>query len=122
MDLDQILLQPFSTVVKILNENQGVLAVGIFVLTILFGWISGIFKVLWRKPNLKICSLLGPTFVCVFGTGKKYNCYDTHSTGIALYLKISNVGVSPTTINHIKVGYLQYRQFIFRYNVTTRTV
>ena len=108
MELNQILWQQLSITAKILNENQGVLAVGLFVLTILLGWISGIFKSFRRKPELKMRTLPGPTFACVFGTGRKHNGCDTHSTGIALYLKISNVGMSPTTIAEIKVGYHKY--------------
>lgn len=108
MDLDQIFLQPLSTVPKILNENQGVLTVALFILSILLGWISGLFKALRRKPDLKICVRPGPSFACVFGTGRKHDGYDTHSTGIALYLKISNVGISPTTITQVKVGYRRF--------------
>ena len=79
--------------------------VGLFMLTILLGWISGVFKALRRKPELKISTLPGPTFVCVFGTGNKRDGYDTHSTGIALYLRISNVEMSSTSITDVKVGY-----------------
>ena len=63
------------------------------------------FKSLRRKPDLRIKVIPGPTFVCVFGTGGKHGGYDTHSTGIALYLRVSNVGVLPTSITNIKVGY-----------------
>ena len=107
MDLDHFLLLALSTAPKTLNENQGVLAVGLFVLTILLGWVSGIFKALRRKPDIKMCTLPGPTFACVFGTGRKHNGYDTHCTSIALYLRVSNVGTSPTTITDVKVGYRQ---------------
>ena len=115
MDLDQIFLQPLSTVPKLLNENQGILAVVLFILSILLGWISGLFKILWRKPDLKIYVLPGPTFACVIGTGREHNGYDTHSTGIALYLKISNVGRSPTTIAQIKVGYRRFPRNILEF-------
>ena len=80
------------------NENQGVLAIGLFVLTILLGWTSGIFKALRRKPDLKMWTLPRPTFACVFGTGRKHNGYDAHSTGIALYLRISNSSDIPSLI------------------------
>ena len=114
MDLNHLLWQPISTVPKILNDNPGVLAVGLFVLTILLGWVSGIFKALRRKPDLKMWTLPGPTFACVFGAGGTHNGHDTHSTGIALYLRISNVGVSSTTITGVKVG---YRQNMFPRNI-----
>ena len=122
MDLNQILLQPLSAVPKLLNENQGVLTVVLFVLTILIGWISGIFKAILRKPNLKIRVLPGPTFACVFGTGGNHNGYDTHSTGIALYLNISNVGLSPTEITQIKVGYRRLPRNILEFYATADEV
>ena len=97
--------QSVSKAIAALNENQGVLTATIFILTILLGWLSGIFRTLRRKPELKIETLLGPTFVCVFGTGTKHQNYDTHRTAIALYLRVSNVGAMSTDITGIKVGY-----------------
>ena len=97
--------QQLTELALILNENQGVLTLSIFIITILLGWISGVFKELRSKPELKIETLLGPTFVCVFGTGNKHGIYDTHQTGIALYLRVSYVGVSATNINSVRVGY-----------------
>ncbi|MGH7802165.1 MAG: hypothetical protein ACREOW_16320 [Thermodesulfobacteriota bacterium] len=39
----------FRNLTKWLNENQGVVAVLIFALTILFGWFSGLFKLIFGK-------------------------------------------------------------------------
>lgn len=105
MDDKLNIAQSVSKTIATLNENQGVLAVAVFILTILLGWFSGIFRALRRKPELKIETLLGPTFVCVFGTGRKYKSYDVHRTGIALYLRISNVGALSTSVIGVKVGY-----------------
>ncbi len=99
------IMQSVHQTIAFLNENQGVLTAAIFLLTILLGWFSGIFKALRRKPELKIETLAGPTFVCVFGTGRRHENYDLHRTGIALYLRISNAGVVSTDITEIKVGY-----------------
>ena len=49
--------------------------------------------------------MLGPTFVCTFDTGSKHEDHDVHRTGIALYLRVTNVGTSATTVNGIRVGY-----------------
>ena len=97
--------QQLAEIALILNENQGVLTLSIFIITILLGWISGVFKALRSQPELKIETLLGPTFVCVFGTGNKHGIYDTHQTAIALYLRVSNVGVTATSISNLRVGY-----------------
>ena len=43
--------------------------------------------------------------MCTFDAGSKYEGHDVHCTGIALYLKVTNVGVSATSIDKIKVGY-----------------
>lgn len=97
--------QSFQLVIDIINENQGIVTIGIFVLTIVLGWISGIFKSFRRKPELKIETIQGPTFVCVFRTGGMHRGHEIHRTGIALYLRVTNVGISSTSITSIKVGY-----------------
>lgn len=94
-----------SVIVGWLNANQGVLSLVIFTATIMFGWFSGIFASLGRKPKLRIEPIDGPTFVCTFGTGNQHEGYDSHQTGIALYLKITNVGSAPTSIEKVAVGY-----------------
>ena len=52
-------------------DNLEVLALALFVLTILLRWVSHILKALQRKPNLKIRTLPQPTFACVFGMAAK---------------------------------------------------
>lgn len=88
-----------------INENSGFVGVLIFIATILMGWVSGIFKSLVRKPKLKIEKIEGPTFASTFNTGKKHNGYDTHRTGIALYLNITNVGSKATSIKKVSIAY-----------------
>lgn len=88
-----------------LNDNQGVVGVAIFVLTLALGWVSGIFSALRRRPSFRIKLIDGPTFVCTFQTGKKYNEFDVHRTGVALYIKIANSGAAASSIEKISVGY-----------------
>lgn len=87
------------------NYNQGVLSVALFVITLIFGWFSGIFSALRRKPKFKIEAIPGPTFCCTYPTGNKHQEYDAHQTGIAIYLHISNIGSAPSSIHKIRVGY-----------------
>ncbi len=87
------------------NDNQGVLTVILFAITAAFGWVSGIFSAWRRKPKFKIVLLHGPSFCCTFLTGKKEGDHDVHRTGIALYLRVSNVGSAPSSIEGISVGY-----------------
>ena len=95
----------YKQIVDLLNSNPGVVSVLVFISTLAIAWLSGLFRVIRQKPKLKIQLLEGPTFVCVFGTEGEYEGYKTHGVGIALYMRISNVGVSPTSIAGIKVGY-----------------
>ncbi len=87
------------------NYNQGVLSVALFVITLIFGWFSGIFSALRRKPKFKIEAIPGPTFCCTYPTGNKHQEYDAHQTAIAIYLHISNIGSAPSSIHKIRVGY-----------------
>lgn len=50
----------------------------------------------------------GPNFCCTFPVGRKYQGFDVHRTGIALYLHISNVGSAPSSIEKISIAYLWY--------------
>lgn len=87
------------------NDNQGVVTIAVFLTTLGLGWASGIFSALRRKPKFRIDVIPGPTFCCTYVTGEKYGAYDVHRTGIALYLKIANVGTAPSSIEDISVGY-----------------
>jgi len=87
------------------NENQGVLTVALFIVTIIFGWFSGVFSALRRKPKFKIETIPGPTFSCTYLTGNKHNEYDAHQTAIAIYLYISNVGAAPSNVHKIRIAY-----------------
>lgn len=87
------------------NENQGVVSLGIFVVTMAFGWVSGIFSSLRRKPKLKLNLIDGPTFCCTYHVGKTQGEYEVHRTGIALYLAVANRGSAATSIGNVSVAY-----------------
>ena len=88
-----------------MNDNQGVVTIGVFATTIFLGWVSGIFRALRRKPILKIKVLNGPTFCSTFSLGKIHEGYDVHRTAIALYLSVANVGAAPVSIENVFLGY-----------------
>lgn len=88
-----------------LNENQGVVDAAVFLITIAIGWASGIFASLRRRPKFRLSLIEGPTFCCTFNVGKRHGDYETHRTGIALYLNVANVGSEASSIESVEVGY-----------------
>lgn len=99
------LLAAYAVSARWLNDNQGVAGLGIFLVTLLLGWISGIFSALRHKPKLSISCIEGPTFCCTFPVGAEHNGYEVHRTGLALYLHVVNVGTAATSLEGISVGY-----------------
>ena len=95
----------FRIFFSLLNENQGVLTLLLFIITLVLGWISGLFETLRQRPRLSVELIDGPTFCCTFPTGRQFKGFDAHRTGVALYLNITNVGSAPTDIAAIEVGY-----------------
>lgn len=101
----QILIATYTLSAKWLNDNQGVAGVGIFLVTLFLGWVSGIFSALRRRPKFKASLIDGPTFCCTFPTGTMHHEHSIHRTGIALYLSISNIGSAASSISNISVAY-----------------
>src|SRR5688500_14217810 len=96
--------------IDLLNTNEGVLSLIIFLVSLLIGWVTGILRALTRKPRFKIRLIPKMTFVVVYLTGEKYTppgqgTYDVHKTAFAVYLSVTNVGSAPSEIGKIKVGY-----------------
>ncbi len=98
-------MMTFPELADWLNNNQGLLTLSIFLATIFLGWVSGIFSALRRKPRFALRIIDGPTFTCTFPVGKSKGQFDVHRTCIALYLSVSNVGSSPSSIERVSVGY-----------------
>ena len=95
----------YEATAKWLNDNQGVLSMLVFVATLTVGWLSGIFSALRRRPKLTFNVIFGPTFCCTYPTGAMHGTFPVHRTGIALYLRVSNVGSAATSLENISVGY-----------------
>lgn len=99
------LTQYTALTIKWFNDNQGLVSVGIFLLTLFLGWVSGIFSALRRKPKFIVDLIPGPTFVCIFPTGEKFNGQDVHRIGFALYLSVANCGSAASSLHAVHVGY-----------------
>ncbi len=88
-----------------LNNNQGILALALFAISATYGWLSGIFSALQRKPQFRLRVIDGPTFVTVMNTNRQQNGYATHRTAISVYLQVTNIGSAPADIDSVSVGY-----------------
>jgi hypothetical protein len=95
----------FAQASKWSNDNQGVLSIGLFVVTMVFGWGSGIFSALRQRPKFNLRLINGPTFCCSYPIGKTNGEYEVHRTGIAIYLAVANVGSASSSIVNISIGY-----------------
>lgn len=90
------------------NQNSGFLTLILFVITLVLGWTSGIFRALRHRPKFKIGIIKGPTFLSSFSTGKELKGVETHRTAAAIYLSVTNVGTAPAQIVSVRLGYHNY--------------
>jgi len=100
-----LLSEIYTQASKWSNDNQGVVSLAIFVVTLALGWVSGIFSALRRKPKFRLGLIDGPTFCCTYQVGKEYQNHEVHRTGIALYLSVANTGSAASSIMNVSVGY-----------------
>lgn len=87
------------------NQNSGLLTLIIFLLTLIIGWISGLFRLIRKRPNFIILVIEGMTFGSTFDLQKTYNGLPVHKTAFSIYLKITNTGNAPSSIGDIFLGY-----------------
>ena len=87
------------------NENSGFLSLILFLFTFALGWVSGFFKAILKKPYLKIEVIEPKSFCSTFDIGRKTNGKSMHRTAISIYLKIINIGNSPTEVDKVAIGY-----------------
>lgn len=93
-----------------LNSNVGVLNLLLFLITLILGWFSGIFKAIRKRPRFKIRIIEKMTYGSFFQTGEQYTpptlgTYDLHKTAFVLYLEITNTGTADSKIGKIHIGY-----------------
>lgn len=99
------MIQNLTPFIDWANKNSGFVSIIIFTISVIFAWVTGIFRSLIKKPKFKIKIIPGPTLCCTFGTGKQFNDHDVHRTGISVYLSIANIGSAPASIEKVWVGY-----------------
>jgi len=101
------------------NANEGFVGLLLFFITLLFGWVSGIFNSLIKKPKLKVRFLTKATFYSTFPTGETFTntetgeIFELHKTAFAVQMSISNVGNVPTSVDKIFLGYFKNSDAIF---------
>lgn len=105
--------------IKWTNDNSGFLSLILFVGAIVYGWVSGLFNSLIKKPKLKVRFIDKISFYSFYYTGEKYeikehnHTYDLHKTGFVVYMSIANIGNMPTSIDKIYLGYYKNKNYKF---------
>lgn len=95
----------FDSLINWSNQNSGFLTLILFVVTILFGWASGIFRQLMHKPRFTLEIIPGPSLCTVITTGEKHGEFDVHRTAFSLYLRVTNIGSAPASIDNVKAAF-----------------
>ena len=99
------------------NTNSGFVSIILFIATILYGWLSGLFNSIIRKPKLKIRFIDKLSFYSFFKTGKDFyhekldQNYEVHKTGFVVYMSIVNIGNIPTSIDKIYLAYNKNKHY-----------
>lgn len=112
-------MEEINKLIKWTNDNSGFLSVLLFLAAIVYGWGSGLFNSLIKKPKLKVRFIDKVSFYSFYFTGEKYEVkehnytYDLHKTGFVVYMSIANVGNMPTAIDKIYLGYLKNKKYKF---------
>jgi hypothetical protein len=88
------------------NQNSGFLGLIIFIISLIIGWLSGLFNYFRKKPKFKIRIIETATFGTIIDLKKTYNNLPVNKTAFAIYLEVSNVGNAPSSIGKISLGYL----------------
>lgn len=106
-----------NEIIKWTNENSGFLSIILFIGTIIYGWISGLFDSLVKRPKLKVRFIDKVAFYSFYITGEKHTVknvtYDIHKTGFVVYMSIGNIGNIPTSIDKIFLGYYKHKKTFF---------
>lgn len=114
---NQDLMKIFQQIIDWTNTNSGFVSIILFIATILYGWLSGLFNSLIKKPKLKIRFIDKLSFYSYYKTGTDYyneelnETYDVHKTGFVVYMSIVNVGNMATSIDKIYMAYYKNKQY-----------
>ena len=102
-------MEIIQKIIEWTNNNSGFLSLILFLGTIIYGWVSGLFSSLIKKPKLKIRFIRKVSFYSQFNLDEKFendgDTYEMHKTGFVVYMCISNVGNKDTAIDKIYLGY-----------------
>lgn len=102
------------------NLNSGFLSVILFGATVIYGWLSGLFGSLIKKPKLKIRFIDKLSFFSMYLTGENWKHpdskleYELHKTGFVAYMSFANVGNMATSIDKIYIGYYLNKPGFFK--------
>jgi hypothetical protein len=91
--------------IKWLNENQGVISILLFIVSLMIAWVSGVFNFIRRRPRFIIDILPGPTMISELELEKSAEHVFNKRVAISLYLTIANIGSVSSSISDIEIQY-----------------
>jgi len=97
------------------NNNAGFLALLLFIITIISTSVFGFCRFLRKKPVFKIRVIDKMTFYTIYSLGVKYKPphlneeFDMYKICFALYLEVKNLGLTPSSMGKISIGYYPYK-------------
>jgi len=98
-------MEIISKIITWSNENSGFLSLVIFLSTLVFAWISGLFRMLRQRPRFTIRIIEQCSFGTIIDLQREHKGYPVTKTAFAIYLEVSNVGNAPSSIGKISLGY-----------------
>lgn len=110
-------MDKLSDIVNWTNLNSGFLSILLFLATILYGWLSGLFNSIIKKPKLKVRFIDKLTFYSFYNTGNIHinkndqKVYDAHKIGFVVYMSIANLGNIATSIDKICLAYYKNKPY-----------
>lgn len=100
-------MEKIDIIIDWLNTNSGFVSVLIFLSSIIIAWVTGLFKFLRNKPNFRIEIIDQCTFGSIIDLKRKYKNLPVNKTAFAIYIRVTNIGRSASSIGKIKLGYLK---------------
>lgn len=99
------MIEKIKYIIDLANDNPSVVSILIFILTLLIGWSTGIFRALMNKPKLKATIIDKCTFYAINYIDKEVDGMPVYHFAFCIYLRVNNIGYAPTDIVDARLQY-----------------